>query len=323
MGKEDKINTLKKEPNVVFTILGIAFIILMFFVGWFFGGKFAKIEDSIIEKASEKKENKQEKEISDTNIIDELKTKVGYLEYSFNNTSKHHIIENLYIDEEINELSDDVKKKIAIINTNDENTLQITGNDDIVNLLNDRLGPDGGYTSICTNPLDPINGCPGPHYRSEKEFLDIYHSLFNEKVEFEDSDVETDWDIECNCSRFTYFSQLGAYVESNGCGYGIAPGKLLSYINKYTTKGDEAYVYVNVGMVKADDDSDNKFIVYSGHRDDSVVVEEFEYAIDDYNNISYEINEGNYEKFDQFKFTFKKDKKTGNYYFVNIKKINI
>ena len=81
---ENKKVEEKNTPNVWVTILCIALIIAMFFIGWFAGGKTAELEDKTIDKATEKeekkKEEKVEKDVELVSLRDDLTEKVVILE---------------------------------------------------------------------------------------------------------------------------------------------------------------------------------------------------------------------------------------------------
>ena len=106
-----------------------------------------------------------------------------------------------------------------------------------------------------------------------------------------------------NCPMYTYDSKNNVYYYSRQCG-GTGDGTVYLYKNKFTTKDDNAYVYVNIGYATSADDTST----YG----DITKIEE---------NISedFSINESNYTKYSEYKYTFKKDS-NNNYYFVSVEK---
>ena len=121
-----------------------------------------------------------------------------------------------------------------------------------------------------------------------------YQLLFGEKV--------TNHSLK-NCPMYTYDSKNNVYYYSRQCG-GTGDGTVYLYKNKFTTKDDNAYVYVNIGYATSADDTST----YG----DITKIEE---------NISedFSINESNYTKYSEYKYTFKKDS-NNNYYFVSVEK---
>ncbi len=76
------------------------------------------------------------------------------------------------------------------------------------------------------------------------------------------------------------------------------------YKNKFTTKDDNAYVYVNIGYATLADDT-------STYGDIT--------RIEENTSENFSINESNYTKYSEYKYTFKKDS-NDNYYFVSVEK---
>ena len=121
-----------------------------------------------------------------------------------------------------------------------------------------------------------------------------YQLLFGEKVN--NHSIKS-------CPYFTYDSKNNVYYYSRQCG-GTSDGTVYLYKNKFTTKDDNAYVYVNIGYAALADDTST----YG----DITRIEE--------NTLeNFSINESNYTKYSEYKYTFKKDS-NNNYYFVSVEK---
>lgn len=121
-----------------------------------------------------------------------------------------------------------------------------------------------------------------------------YQLLFGEKVN--NHSIKS-------CPYFTYDSKNNVYYYSRQCG-GTSDETVYLYKNKFTTKDDNAYVYVNIGYAALADDTST----YG----DITRIEE--------NTLeNFSINESNYTKYSEYKYTFKKDS-NNNYYFVSVEK---
>lgn len=125
------------------------------------------------------------------------------------------------------------------------------------------------------------------------------------------------------CPMFLYDAKSNKYfLKSIECG-GTGPDSILYYINKYTTKDDNLYAYVNIGSYFIDDNDD--FVLlddsYTKNHDSDHVIKSFSSEeVDKYiSNDEIYINENNYKDFQEYVFEFKKDS-TGNYYLNKVTK---
>ena len=121
-----------------------------------------------------------------------------------------------------------------------------------------------------------------------------YQLLFGEKVN--NHSIES-------CPYFTYDSKNNVYYYSRQCG-GTGDGTVYLYKNKFTTKDDNAYVYVNIGYATLADDTSTYGNIT---------------RIEENTSENFSINESNYTKYSEYKYTFKKDS-NDNYYFVSVEK---
>lgn len=115
------------------------------------------------------------------------------------------------------------------------------------------------------------------------------------------------------CFGYIYDSDTNTYyyIEPQ-CG-GSDQNSAYAYINKYTVKGEEVYVYVSYGSSIYSSETNNVDI-YKDLNEKEIYRENV--SEDEANN--FRINESNYKEFSEYKYTFKKDDKE-NYYFVSLK----
>ncbi len=317
---------MEKKNNVgliaIIAILIVALLGLSFYVAYDKGLIFNS------EKNNEENDNQEsvEQENSNEMVIQELSTKVDLLSSVRGIGSP--IIENLYKEEKITYINEESKKIIAMRATKEE-SIKITGNAELATTVNSsakKRGITEEYSSVCTNPVDPVNGCIGTTVKSKDEYVSMYHELFNEKLSVESygnsAGYEVNWDVTDVCTIYYYVFGINKFIEHTGCGAilgypGYGTVKDLEYNNKYTIDGDYAYVYRNIGYIDKNTNT-NKIEVYSDYSKTKVVEElASEEAVS-----NYEIGEDNYTQFSEYKFTFKKNNDTGKYYFVSVEKIS-
>ena len=88
----------------------------------------------------------------------------------------------------------------------------------------------------------------------------------------------------------------------------------LSFSYEYTTLNDRAYVYVRVGLIT----QDSSYLTVYGDNSRKKVVKE---KITKEEMNQYNIDQNNYTSFASYRFVFKKNKETNNYYFSSVEKI--
>lgn len=126
------------------------------------------------------------------------------------------------------------------------------------------------------------------------------------------------------CPRYICDIKNNKYYVQGGCG-GMSPNKVEVYKNKYTIKGDTAYVYVNVAELSNEYSNSTVaahiFKDYVGTANKKYEdVKDYVYKeLTSYESNSNIINESNYKEFEEYIFKFKKDS-NGNYYFVELLK---
>lgn len=140
-----------------------------------------------------------------------------------------------------------------------------------------------------------------------------YKGVFGEELVHETSD---------ECYTYRYDSTHNFYYQDpiDGCG-GTSPYATFHYKNKYTTSGDNAYVYVSTALVDwehgnvycdiASLDLTNEFKL----ADDAEVCTTL--PADD---VLFVLDESNYENYSQYRFIFNKAE-DGTYYFSEVEKL--
>lgn len=105
------------------------------------------------------------------------------------------------------------------------------------------------------------------------------------------------------------------YVYEPACG-GSGPLDYYLYMNKFSTKGNEAYVYLNAFAIDEDENNDITYTIYKDVSKTKVYKEN----VTEEELASFKVDSTNAHNFDQYKFTFEKDT-NGNYYFKSISKV--
>lgn len=127
------------------------------------------------------------------------------------------------------------------------------------------------------------------------------------------------------CPTFIYDKKNEKYYVQEGCG-GNNPDFVEMYINKYATKNNEVYVYVNVAELSTNiNDSNAIAYIFNNYVGAIESTNQNNYnSIQIYKKISSFdeigdtiINESNYKQFKEYKIVFKKDV-NNNYYFDKI-----
>lgn len=109
------------------------------------------------------------------------------------------------------------------------------------------------------------------------------------------------------------------YIYEPGCG-GTGPANYYLYKNKMTTKGNEAYVYLNAFLIDGNFDGNSYNTTYTIYKDINKT-KVYKENVTEEELASFKVDSTNADSFDQYKFTFEKDT-NGNYYFKSISKVN-
>ena len=117
-------------------------------------------------------------------------------------------------------------------------------------------------------------------------------------------DITENKSIDVPCYGYTFDSSKNMYFTSERTCGGTTGLAYLYYINKYTEKDNQTFVYVSYGSRVIDDE-----IYYDLDAT----------KLSDYKDEDFKINESNYKDFEEYKYTFEQDD-SGNYYFVSLEK---
>lgn len=115
-----------------------------------------------------------------------------------------------------------------------------------------------------------------------------------------------------NCPS-VFYDNSGYYFVIGRCG-GTSPIIASYYKNRYTTQGDNAYVYVNVGIANGENSKVFCDIYPYVQYDDASL------ACDTFNGTDFTVDATNHDKFAEYRFVFKKAT-DGSYYFDKVEKV--
>lgn len=271
----------------------VFFTILAFILGIALGIGIIYIVDNN-SKNNEKKESKNEEiEITD-NLLKEDLTKKIYAMSSIYGSDNTDFSENLF--------------KIHFTGFRDSlyNDLTLT-DDQKLEIALDHTIQSYDYTAIPKDDLDLIMGV-----KKKTDVEKMYLKYFGTKEFTHKRTTSCSGDYSYDEANQVY------YVYEPACG-GSGPLSYYLYMNKMTTKGNKAYVYLNAFAIEGDVDENND-ITYNVYKDVSKT-KVYQKNITEEESNSFKVDSTNAHNFDQYKFTFEKDTK-GNYYFKSISKVN-
>ena len=287
-----------KSTKIILILLILAILCIAGYLGYKY--EYIKIPDFIkkIVNKDEKKESEEEQSITDQALIDNLSSKVNSLSTSYR--AGKYVIEDLYENSTVKELTSDEKKIIAMRRT--ANT-KLGVNDEIAKAVNgvSRYVNINGRVSVGQTLT----------FKEKNSYVDNYYQLFNERLTEEEK--ESNWDVRENCAVYYYISDINKFMYKNNCNIISSVGKNLLYKEKYTTLNDRAYVYVRVGLIT----QDSSYLTVYGDNSRKKVVKE---KITKEEMNQYNIDQNNYTSFASYRFVFKKNKETNNYYFSSVEK---
>lgn len=289
----------KKSNGGLIAILIILLVVIIGLCSFIFYDKILnnkKVNET--NTSSNKEEIEEEKEIISINLKNELKNQINYL-YTVNGLSG--VIDTLVKEVSLEKMTEDEKLLIVLNSLVFSRTTQpITLDnyfDEILKLHNLQIPKQ--TVELTALPVSVV---------LEDDVKDRFQELFGTMLEkITTSRVG-------KCPRWAYSESTKTYISYGGCG-GVRLKQLFTFNNKYSTKGDESYVYISGGFV----DVENRSIYteYSENLDSKTSYKK----LDD--NASYadyqKILEENYKDFSEYKVTFKKNS-NGDYYFYSVKK---
>lgn len=142
------------------------------------------------------------------------------------------------------------------------------------------------------------------HKISADEVVAQYKQLFGEEL-------KTFENVYNKCPSYEYNSNNNVYYrKAGGCG-GTCGYTHLSYINRYMEDNNNIYVYVNIGQPDRYTANDPLYIYCDINK---------EKVCDQTKEDNYVINETNYQKFSEYKYTFEKNN-DGTFYYKNLERI--
>ena len=298
---------IEEQTNKSNKIIMILLVLVILGGLVYLGYKYEIIPNFFDKVIKEKNKKEEEIAITDNNLIEDLSSKVSSLSTSYR--PGKFVIEDLYEGNKVTELTSDEKKIIAMRKTPSE---QLNISEEIKNAVNTvtrYTGINGNVSVTCSSKED--KSCRPLTFKNKNTYLDNYQKLFNEKIDM--GEKESDWDVRENCAVYYYVTELGKFLYNNNCNTIKSSGKNLLYKEKYTTLKDKAYVYVRVGLITKESST---YTIY-GDTNQKRVVEE---KVTEEKKNSYNIDQSNFTLFDCYKFTFKKDNITNNYYFESVEK---
>lgn len=298
MAKEEKVKKKSCKGLVIFSII----LVLIILAGALF--IYIAIDEKIItiNKGEDvidiiKKDNNtkiKEENITDSNLIVDLKNKVNYL--NANKIYINHIIPNLYKEEKITYIGEEEKLNIVLESLSNS------------------------YTSI-TIPKEEIEKSIGSYYINNVLEDNKQITIDKVKIRYRElfgSNIDKFNHIE-GCPTYLYDSINNVYYITTKCTKGVSSNKEYTYDIKYTKEDNYAYVYISVGTAYKNNnkssDGENKFNIYKGYSSAIYKEEVSEKEAEEFN-----INKDNYDNFTIYKYKFFKDD-TNNYYFVSVEKV--
>lgn len=296
----DEVKIEKKKKNVALIMIIILLILIILgLVGYicYDKGIIFKKKEEVKNTQVEKKKEEKEVEITDTTLINELNKKIYFINlggyfgdqtsnYDMTSFNQYTFRNNVDLFGDIfNHFNNDLKLRIvldSLLATNEFENLSDTNKNN--HLLSEYINNYG---------IDIIKQI------SVSRVEEAYQEFFGTEVSNHRS-----YEM---CFGYIYDKNSSNYfwIEPQ-CG-GSTGGQIYTYKNRYLSKGNEAYVYVNYGIgyegigIYKDLNKNN---LYKATNLDQEIME-------------FQINESNYQDFVEYKYTFKKDD-MGNYYFVSL-----
>lgn len=278
---EQNVNMTKKGAG--FLIIIVALLVVIFGLGGYI------LYDKVLSDGSkddiEEKEKKEEKEVllNDNAVKEQLSKSISILEgtelYADEGTSGYYFHGDIY------------KKGIKASDMSYAQKLH--------SVLKSVYNNNEYFISDSSElPTRSANG---------EKVDNLYKSVFGETTKHDDTVVGT-------CPKFNYDNGDKKYHAQGACG-GTSQCGMVTYNNKYTVKGDNYYVYTNVGASCAvmDGSAQTGRKIYTDYEHTKA----YEGEIEDNGKF---ITEKNHDKFSEYKYTFIKTK-DGDYKFVSVEKV--
>ena len=277
------ILTDKKKKNIILIVLFILFVILMI-------------------NSHNKNDNAQKDIINNQNIQitpeikNELTRKIKLLKYSnyceISTTTSNYMYDCLYRKQKtkISDLSEQYKIYVLILSL-------------------DSLNKNKDNYIVGTITLDNMTFDKNTQFINLSTLQEEYNNLYGKSDNFIPSTINT-------ISKYPYVkydkTKRIFYYQTNNKENEFNTTETIEYINKYESDKENIYVYVSVAFVSQNTNS--TMGIYSDYLK-SKLIQTIEISNYNKNNI---INNNNYNKFSNYKYTFIKDDKTNNLIFKEV-----
>ncbi|MDO4752628.1 MAG: hypothetical protein Q4A36_00070 [Candidatus Saccharibacteria bacterium] len=241
-----------------------------------------------------------ETEITDAYVLRDLDSKLATLHFTENTNStiilgpSLFLEGGLYSEDGVSELY-----KISVINAqlNDHKNLYRSPNqEELASLMTNLSG------KIPKFAIPDSSSNSGWEVVDANTFIAKYLEVFGNEPNLRIVNDETS-----KCPLLRYDSITNLLYQYPGCG-GTSPLERYYYKNRYTADSDNAYVYINAGIVDLD-----TLKIYCEINTSS--------PCGDYNGGDFTIDASNHNKFAEYRFVFKKAD-NGTYYFDKVEKVS-
>ena len=140
-----------------------------------------------------------------------------------------------------------------------------------------------------------------------------YKEVFGDEASKEEID---------NCYTYKYNPTYDIYYENpiGGCG-GTSPYKTYHFKNKYTTDGDNAYVYISTALSNAEDNNVYCDIANLDISGIFKITDNARVCATITGNEDFILNESNYQDYAEYRFVFN-EANDGTYYFNKVEKVS-
>lgn len=310
--KNNKNNKLLITISIILTII---IVVSVGFIGYYIGVNHKNTTLQEIEEPNDKtSEKNKEQELTDINTIKQLSNKIsklfGYNEKELNYNSEYSMFSFK---------SGVLKKEL----TNDEKQFLIaTGiewDQTIDNLWESSPKMKNTAELMCSGDTN----CIRQYIEASKQ---VSEEKFNKySLELFGHEITNPKEVIGKCPIIYYDANQKRYYRPDPACGGAAAERAKLYKYKFTTKEDEAYVYVSFAYVEPDYNNKSIYNVYKDIECNNELIGTCKF-INKYEGTKpehvddFKLDNTNYQEFSQYKFTFKKDQNK-NYYFIKTERI--
>ena len=298
MQNTKEIKKINKNNKGLFIIIVILLLVIAGLIGFIVVNNIQN--NNQLEENTKEKEDK-EQELTDQSIIDNINKKIQYLtNESTDGVTGAYAFRNGEISDfgdVFHNLDEDLKLYIVLDYLYKENKFH-------------DLAPENESDPLIANYVQNM-GAKDVKQITGEEVKNEYKNFFGtDKVNLNALKERSCFDYNYEAEKNLFYKKLPT------CG-GTSVSLIYTYKNKYTIKGDNVYLYENYGIMKPSGQDSNQLTIYKGLETN----EEYKRVSSPDEGMSFRIDSENYKEFSEYKYTFKKDAKTGNYYFISLEKI--